>query len=350
MEKLPYFHQLNQCYWIDFSVYSIERFGEGHIHQTWLAKSDSDAWIIQHFNKCVFQDPCKIAQNHQLLINLLEFDKLNFQLPLPIPDLEGNTLCLINGEYFRVLPFVTGECFQAINDSSHGLLAARAFASLIDVASGLDVTLFQEVIPGFHDLTLRYRQFEDAVASTKIEIEGDLCKLIRFYQSKFELVTEYQRWIKVLPKRITHNDTKINNLIFHTDLSNIAAIIDLDTMMPGYVFNDFGDLVRTVTCTLDENSTAFEQISVDVDNYKAVYEGFLAGGSFMTEAERTSLHFGGEMMTYIMGLRFLTDHLNGNVYYHTRYEKQNFDRATNQMHLLIALINCGFRKDNLSIK
>ncbi|MCH7408042.1 aminoglycoside phosphotransferase family protein [Belliella sp. DSM 111904] len=350
MEQIPYFAELNQSYNIDLSQYNVKRFGAGHIHQTWLAESGIDSLIIQRFNKSVFQNPDLIAHNHQLLIDQLEIDKLDFEFPLPIPNCKGRTLCLVREAYFRVLPFVSGECFQSINNPTHAYLAAKAFASLIDVASGLDVKLFQEVIPGFHDLKLRYSQFEGATTSTNMEVDEELEKLINFYQSKYELVTEYENWVKVLPKRITHNDTKINNLIFQPDLSRIAAIIDLDTIMPGYVFNDFGDLVRTVACTLDENATDFDQIQVDVDKYKAIFDGFLAGSSFMTANERDSLHFGGEMMIYIMGLRFLTDYLNGNVYYQTRYDKQNFDRATNQMQLLKALISCGFRKDNLSIK
>ncbi|MFN3800045.1 phosphotransferase enzyme family protein [Belliella pelovolcani] len=345
MKDLHFVQKLNDLYPLDLSTTNVSLFGAGHIHQTWLAITDSSSYIIQKFNSKVFQNPGLIAHNHQLLIDHLAFDELDFDFPLPIPNRKGRTLCLLDGEYYRILPFVPGICLQEIQAPEQAYLAAKAFSSLIATASSLDVNLFQEVIPDFHDLSMRYHQFEIALKKTSLSLHGELEKIVVFYQSQHDLVNQYQSWTKLLPKRITHNDTKINNLIFSADLTKVEAIIDLDTMMPGYVFNDFGDLVRTVACNLDENSVDFDSLKVIVDKYQALYEGFLEGSrDTLTKDEIASLHFGGEMMIYIMGLRFVTDYLNGNIYYQIKYENQNYDRAKNQMYLLKSLQQIGFNK------
>jgi len=142
-----------------------------------------------------------------------------------------------------------------------------------------------------------------------------------------------------LPLRATHNDTKINNLIFSEDLKKVNAVIDLDTIMAGFVFYDFGDLARTVACTRDESSLDWGNIKIDLVKYEGLLEGFysvLAGN--ITDEELGSLPFGAEMMTLIMGLRFLTDHLNGNIYYQVEYPEQNLHRAKNQAELLTAFM------------
>ncbi len=340
--------KLSESHNFDLSTYQIERFGGGHIHQTWLANGETQSFIIQQFNKNIFTSPGLIAHNHQLLIDHLDLEAFDFILPLPIPNIKGETLCQVGEEYFRVLPFVEGQCSEDIERPKKAFLAARAFASLIQAGSQLEVSLFQEVIPGFHDLELRFKQFTEAKKNSKLKIEGELEAICEFYVSQSSLVKEYQMWISILPKRITHNDTKINNLIYSRDFSKVKAIIDLDTMMPGYIFNDFGDLVRTVACTLNENAIDYNNIKINVDKYQALYEGFIEGGKdTFTKEEIASLHFGGEMMIYIMGLRFLTDYLNGNIYYQIKYEKQNYDRTKNQMYLLKALQKLGYKK-NLS--
>ncbi|SNS31656.1 Phosphotransferase enzyme family protein [Belliella buryatensis] len=345
MIEQSYISRLSTLYNLDFSTFNISLFGAGHIHQTWLANRETQSYIIQKFNKNVFKNPGLIAHNHQLLIDHLDFEALDFDFPLPIPNVKGRTLCLVGDEYFRVLPFIEGVCLQEIEQPKQAFLAASAFASLIQVAVPLDVNLFQEVIPGFHDLELRFSQFIEAREYTRLKISGELAAICEFYLQQSGIVKEYQMWISLLPKRITHNDTKINNLIFSADLTKVEAIIDLDTMMPGYAFNDFGDLVRTVSCNLDENSLDFDSLKVNVDKYQALYEGFLEGSrDTLTKDEIASLHFGGGMMIYIMGLRFLTDYLNGNIYYQIKYENQNYDRAKNQMYLLKSLQQLGFNK------
>jgi hypothetical protein len=178
------------------------------------------------------------------------------------------------------------------------------------------------------------------VQSTNRALDTQTDELIHFYQEQRDLVDTYNAYAQVLPKRVTHNDTKINNLIYDKDLTRVNAVIDLDTIMAGFVFYDFGDLVRTVVCTEDEASQNWNNIHVDLEKYASLVDGFFEPlmGSLSIE-ELDSLPFGGEMMTCIMGLRFLTDYLNGNIYYHITYENQDLHRAMNQRMLLQSLRN-----------
>jgi Ser/Thr protein kinase RdoA (MazF antagonist) len=180
----------------------------------------------------------------------------------------------------------------------------------------------------------------EAIRNTKREITGELLELVDFYLGQKNLVDEYISWRNKLPLRLTHNDTKINNLIFSEDFTKVNAVIDLDTVMAGFIFYDFGDLVRTVACTEGESSQNWQNIQVDSAKYEALLRGFQDGGKgFFTDEEIKSLLYGGKMMTCIMGFRFLADYLNGNIYYTIHYEEQNFHRAKNQMNLLKALVN-----------
>jgi Ser/Thr protein kinase RdoA (MazF antagonist) len=163
--------------------------------------------------------------------------------------------------------------------------------------------------------------------------------MITYYEARRELLEKYIDYRSRLPLRTTHNDTKINNLIFSDNLSQVNAVIDLDTIMAGFVFYDFGDLARTVACTKDESSLDWDEIRIDTAKYEGLLEGFysvLAGK--ISNEELESLPFGAEMMTLIMGLRFLTDHLNGNIYYQVEYKEQNLHRSKNQAALLTAFM------------
>jgi hypothetical protein len=229
-----------------------------------------------------------------------------------------------------------------VENPDQAYLASKAFAQFIKAGIHIDPNQFQEVIPGFNDLELRYNQLLDSIQKTQRVIEGELKELVDFYLDQKPLVKEYLYWKNKLPLRLTHNDTKINNLIFSDDLDKVNAVIDLDTLMAGYVYYDFGDLVRTVSCTEEENSTAWREIGVDKFKYEALLNGFLEiGNGVFSKGEIDSLSFGGPMMTCIMGLRFLADYLLGNIYYTIHYPEQNFDRAKNHMFLLKALKKLG---------
>ncbi|MCH6200508.1 aminoglycoside phosphotransferase family protein [Aquiflexum sp. LQ15W] len=338
MSPFSWLPALNTQYGLEIHPSLIRPFGDGHIHQTFLIESGEEKLILQRFNNLVFKYPERISHNQSLLIEQIDSEDLPYILPLPIPNLAGELFTLIEGTYFRISPFVAGRCVNEIENPHQAYLAAKAFAQFIKAGIHIPAKEFQEAIPGFHDLELRYNQLLEALKNTKRDIVGDLKELVEFYLAQKDLVDQYLRWKEKLPLRLTHSDTKINNLIFAEDFSKVNAVIDLDTLMAGYVYYDFGDLVRTVACTEGESSKDWEKIRVDFTKYEALLVGFLeVGKGAFTEDEIYSLPFGGLMMTCIMGFRFLADYLNGNIYYTIHYEEQNLHRAKNQMCLLKGL-------------
>lgn len=338
MPQYSFLSTINQAYGKQWTDAHIKVFGNGYIHQTFLITENQEKYILQVFNKNVFKNPEIIVDNHQILLDKFPFESLPYELPLPLKNLAGDLMTSFGEQVFRIQPYVKGICLEDIKSPEQAFLAAKAFAQFSLAAKNLDVADFKAVIPGFLDLEWRYQQFTEALDQREGKHGAELKELVDFYFNQNYLVAEYRYWNKRLPIRLTHNDCKINNLIFSEDQKKVVAVIDLDTIMPGYVFYDFGDLVRTVACTEGENSTQWDQINVDKSKHEALYQGYTsAGESYLTQEELNSLHYGGKMMTYISGLRFLTDYLKGNVYFPVQYPEQNLDRARNQMMLLKAL-------------
>jgi Ser/Thr protein kinase RdoA (MazF antagonist) len=286
----------------------------------------------------VFKFPARISGNLNILSEHLVQKELPFALPLPLKNRDGNFFTGRDHQLFRLYPFVEGVTKDAVELPQEAGLAAEAFGIFIRTFLDAPTEDLEETIPDFHNLTFRYQQLQDSLHATKIPIDTELQALIVFYTNQTGLLDQYRDYKERLPMRVTHNDTKINNLIFEEDLSKVNALIDLDTIMPGFIFYDFGDLVRTVACSEDESSQNWDRIQVDLEKYRGLITGFCNPlKPTVSDEELLSLPFGGEMMTYIMGLRFLTDYLNGNIYYHINYPQQNLHRAKNQFYLLSSL-------------
>ncbi|HLT06323.1 MAG TPA: aminoglycoside phosphotransferase family protein [Cyclobacteriaceae bacterium] len=315
-----------------------EKFGSGHIHSTYLVSAGEKKYILQAFNKHVFRYPERISANHQLLSQHFDAKDLPFVLPFPIKNTQGEFFTQDEEGLYRLFPFVEGVTKDAVEQPQQARLAAEAFAIFNKTFLEVPVNELQESIPDFHNLLLRYQQLQDSFENTQLILEPEVELLLDFYLDQTDLLSQYQHYQQTLPLRVTHSDTKINNLIFSHEMTKVNALIDLDTIMPGYIFYDFGDLARTVACTEDESSQNWGRIKLDMDKYAALLKGFCEPlFPYTSKDELYSLPFGGEMMTYIMGLRFLADYLNGNIYYTIHYPEQNLHRAKNQRELLIAL-------------
>lgn len=330
---------LKAAYTLDADDLVANRFGSGHIHKTYKVDSSTQSYILQEFNDAVFKHPERISNNLGYLLNNFDPADLHFVLPLPIPNKQGELFTELDGGLYRLFPFVNGITRDDIDHKEQASKAAEAFAYFVKVFSNTDSSKLQDTIQDFHHLEWRYSQFDEALKNPAIEINDETREMIAYYELRKDLLEQYGIYRKQLPLRATHNDTKINNLIFSEDLKKVNAVIDLDTIMAGFVFYDFGDLARTVACTRDESSLDWGNINIDLVKYEGLLEGFysvLAGN--ITDEELGSLPFGAEMMTLIMGLRFLTDHLNGNIYYQVEYPEQNLHRAKNQAELLTAFM------------
>lgn len=314
-----------------------EKFGAGLIHQTFLIEFGKRKFILQGFNSHVFKFPERINGNLTLLSRLGDWTQLPFQLPLPVLNRQGSGIVVFQGSLYRLFDFVEGKTLQQINDPNQAILAAAAYALFSRWADSFPLDQFAQTIPNFHRLDIRFDRLEE-VAKLVQNLSAAETQILDFYLAQKQLVGTYLTTIHEIPQRITHNDTKINNLIFSHDLSKVVAVIDLDTIMPGYLLYDFGDLVRTVASAAEEMSQDWISQKLLVSTFEKLLTGYWAGaGDWMGQKEAKSLLIGGEVMTCLMGIRFFTDHLEGNVYYQVAYPEQNFHRAKNQMILLQSL-------------
>jgi len=316
---------------LDEKELKIILFGEGLIHETFLIESPKQRWILQGFNEAVFNFPDRIDHNLGMLYQQAKQKKLKFQLPLPLLNNSQSGLTEIEGKKYRLFNFVPGKTLQQISDSNQGYIASQAYGEFAEWAKDIPAEEMQETIPNFHRLDLRYEKLKQ-VSEGKTNLSEEETGILNFYLSQKPLVDWYFSQLDHLPLRVTHNDTKINNLIFSEKLDKVEALIDLDTLMGGYLMYDFGDLVRTVACSHPETSTDWENLSLIPEIFDQLLSGYWNGiKDFATEQEKRSILLGGEIMTLIMGLRFFTDHLQGNIYYRVTYPEQNFHRAKNQM-------------------
>ncbi len=322
---------LNQYSFLEGKKYQYNPFGSGLIHGTYLVESPDSKFILQEFNNSVFKYPERIAHNHFIMGEKGDVSKLPFALPLPRLNNSGDSLTNFEGKLFRLFDFVKGVTLQEIQNSNQAYLASKAYGTFAFWGKEIQADEMQESIPKFHRLEWRFENLEKAASEAK-SIEKEEKEILDFYLSQKTLVESYKEFLVSCPQRITHNDTKINNLIFEESLEKVAAIIDLDTLMGGLLLYDFGDLVRTVACGEQETSLNWDNLAVRPAIFEKLLTGYWEGIRDMaTKEEAKSLLIAGEVMTCIMGLRFFTDHLQGNIYYRVQYPEQNLHRAKNQM-------------------
>lgn len=322
---------LNQYDFLKDTEFSYKTFGSGLIHGTFLIETSGSKFILQEFNNSVFWYPERIAHNHWVLGDKGNVSELPFALPLPRLNDSGDSLTKFDNKLFRLFDFVKGETLQEIQKPMQAYVAAKAYGIFASWAKEIDAHQMQDSIPRFHQLDWRFANLEKAAKESKL-LSQEEQEVLHFYLNQKPLVQKYLEFQDSCPLRITHNDTKINNLIFSENLEEVAAVIDLDTLMGGLLLYDFGDLVRTVACSEVETSQNWNNLNLRPAIFEELLKGYWEGiSSIATKEEAKSLLIAGEVMTCIMGLRFLTDHLQGNVYYKVQYPEQNFHRAKNQM-------------------
>lgn len=336
---------VNSSFWHTYynlsPMVSLVPIGSGHIHRTYKLQTASEAFVAQQLNTSVFKSPDLIVRNLKEAKRFIHKHDPEYLFVTPIPNVRGEWITLDeDGNHWRLFPFLKGtRTIDIVENPTQAYQAAKAFGQLTRQLHGCDVSLFQETIPRFHHLTYRFQQFNDAlqIASTDRLKQSEFA--IRQAKEFSILISVYEKSIASgLPLRITHNDTKINNVLFDSSLTQVSAPIDLDTLMPGYFFYDLGDMVRTYTSPVSEEEKDLTKIGFRQEFHRAVMDGYLSEMErLLTPAEKTLIPFAGKMMTYIMALRFLTDFLQGDTYYHTTYPGQNLIRATNQLHFLHCL-------------
>lgn len=317
----------------------VQPYGSGHIHKTYKVVQAGEEFILQRINHLVFNRPPQIITN---IIQAADYLAKHFPdyLFLSILKAKDGSLLVYDEEQYpwRLLPYITNTyAVNEVTTAAQAFEAARGFAQLTRSLEGIDLHLFSPTLDRFHDLSWRYEQFQSALARAaderieKAKAAVDACVHFSF------LVHQYQQLIQSgnLTLRITHNDTKINNILFDQSTHKTACVIDLDTLMPGYFIYDLGDMVRSFVSPVSEEETEHSKIIFRQEIYEALISGYLSEmKNVLSEREQATIPFAGKMMTFIMALRFLTDYLNEDVYYGTTYPGQNLNRARNQLNLL----------------
>lgn len=325
---------------------SYEELASGHINDTYLIKTKKKPFfVLQRINHGVFKDVPGLIENKVAVSRhiqeklkdlskkkrkrrVLAFSKTNTGASY-YKDEEGN--------YWNLMYFIDDSLtFETVNNEEIAYEGGRLMGQFLTLTSDFDVSKLIEVIPRFHDMSFRYMQFEEAL---KVASEERLNKA----KEQIQLVEDYKEEMHIIQglkesgairTRVTHNDTKISNILFSTKNKGLC-VIDTDTVMPGIIHYDFGDAIRTICNTAAEDETNLDLVEFNVNYYKAYTEGFLKKmGPFLSPLELKYLPLGAKTMIFIMALRFLTDYLNGDVYYKTKYPEHNFDRAKNQFKLI----------------
>lgn len=315
-------------------------FGSGLINHTFLISTDKNQFILQKINKNVFKQPEIIADNLRMAGEYLAEKHPDYLFIQPLQTIDKHDFVIEEGEYWRIMPFVANSySINEVATETQAYEAAKAFGRLTRNLHGLPMEAFGASIPGFHHLSWRVEQFEEAIANATNERKAIAAEWIDKFSNRKDILQTYEQLVASpdCPLRLLHHDTKINNVLFDKSTHKAVAVCDLDTLMPGRIISDIGDMHRTYLCSLSEESTDFESINVRKPFYEAIIEGYLSElDAILTTTEKTHLHFGGVFMLYMQGIRFLADFLNNDVYYPTKHPLHNLHRAINQGRLLEA--------------
>lgn len=322
----------------------------GHINETYIATYNQGGspvrYVHQRLNTDVFKNPDAVMDN---ILRVTQHQKLELQKSgatdisrrslSVVPDINGSPLYRTDdGACWRTLVFVEGvRSFESVTDPKHAYQAGKAFGEFQRQVSTLNGPRLADTIPYFHHSRRRF----DAMTAAENADPCDRAKTCRpeieFAQKREKLVDIILKGIAKgqIPERITHNDTKFNNVMLDNKTGEAMCVVDLDTVMPGSVLYDFGDMVRTTTSPTMEDELDLSKIQMRMPLFKQLCRGYLeAAAPMLTKHERALIAACGKIMTLTIGLRFLTDHLNGDTYFRVHRPNHNLDRARTQFRLV----------------
>ena len=317
---------------------TIEPIHQGLINHTWKIGINGHAIILQNINSLVFKRPEDIALNIVEISLYLNKTNPEYFFVSPVKTFDGYELVHKNEYgYFRAFPFVKGSrTIDVVQTPAQAYEAARQFGKFSAVLKQFDCRKLKTTIPDFHDLSLRFAQFEEALGLGNTERIKEATGLVKELKDCSHIVNTYEK-IKGnsdFRLRVTHHDTKISNVLFDKNDKGIC-VIDLDTVMPGYFISDVGDMIRTYLCPVSEEEQDFSKIEIRKEFYDAIVSGYLNEmKDELTSTEKSYFFYAGTFMIYMQALRFLTDYLNDDRYYGEKYPNHNLVRASNQAELL----------------
>ncbi len=357
MSKVPDIAAVAHQFQIDGQFFGAKPFGSGHINDSYCATfhqaGEPVRYMLQRINQSIFKNPVALMENIQRVTSHLAA-KVSGE-----PDCNRRVLTLIaardekvwhldaDGNYWRAYRFIEkARTYDSVESTKQAFQAARAFGRFQRLLVDLPSPRLHDTIADFHHTPRRFAALEQAVAL-------DVAR--RAIKAKPEIDFAFARKSIAgvlldanLPERITHNDTKLNNVMFDDVTGEGICVVDLDTVMPGLALYDFGDLVRTTTSSAREDERDLSKVTMQFSMFEALVRGYLnSADSFLTKAERQHLVFSGKLITFEQGIRFLTDYLAGDPYYKVHRDEHNLDRCRMQFTLLESIEQQEERMDQL---
>jgi len=317
-------------------------FGNGHINDTYLVDivGKKEKYILQKINTNVFPDPDGIVLTHRRLQELIFAGERPYSIARIYPNLNGEYLTRDEtGGCWRMTAYIDGSfTIDTVETEWQAFETGAAFGWFAKTCSVLNPADFREAIKNFHNLSFRLGQLHQAIADDSAKRLRSIPEIIAFYKERENRMQQIQNLVDQgkIPTRIVHNDTKINNLLFVENKAKV--IIDLDTVGPGILYYDYGDALRTSACTTREDEQDLTKVDFNLVAFEQFSKAYLQQlGSILTKEEKENFHLAPVLLTYIMGIRFLADYLNGDTYYKTAYPEHNLVRSKVQMQLIKAI-------------
>lgn len=324
-------------------------FGGGHVNDTFQLTFDQGGvrlhYVLQRINRNVFRKPEQVMENmdrvtRHLLAKIhaekVETRKRTIRLLRTF----ANQPCVTDerGDVWRAYIFVeNARAYDVLETPEQAFKVAQAFGEFQCNLVDLPGPRLHETIPDFHNTPKRLEALRQAIRRDPVGRERRVRREIDFIMKRAD---ETERLLRLqaegaIPERITHNDTKVNNILIDDLTGDGICVIDLDTVMPGLSLYDFGDMVRAGTSPAEEDEVDLAKVGMRFEMYEALYRGFLSSaGSFLTEAERENLPFSGKLITFEIAIRFLTDYLEGDVYFKVKRPEHNLERCRNQLRMV----------------
>ncbi len=324
----------------------IKPLGNGLINDTYIVKTaepEAPAYVLQRINHNIFTDVEGLQNNIVAVTRHLRkkleeagATDIDRRVLTFIPLKDSDKTYFFDGEnYWRISRFIPDAFTFDTVDAHYSRMAGEAFgnfqAELVDIPDTL-----VETIPDFHNMEFRLTQLNDAIKADAAGHLKEVQPIVDDLLRRSHDMTQAERLYRegLLPKRVCHCDTKVNNMMFDAD-GNVLCVIDLDTVMPSFIFSDYGDFLRTAANTEAEDSPELDKVQFRMNIFKAFTEGYLkSAAGFLTETEIAMLPYAAALFPYMQAVRFLTDYINGDTYYKTAYSEHNLVRTRNQVRLL----------------
>lgn len=355
--------QIANLFEIEGQAIQVRPLGNGLINDTYLVETDSeDQYVLQRINTYVFPDVDLVMNNIASVTNhirkRLDSDgvtDLKHRVLQFMPSRANSSLLYVENEgtYWRLMVYVDHTLTKQEVNTENAYAAGVAFGHFQALLADLPETL-GETIPDFHNMEFRLQQLREICQKNPVHRlhEPAVQELLRDIEVRAEEMTAAERLYRagLLPKRVCHCDTKVNNMLFSQDGKDVLCIIDLDTVMPSFIFSDYGDFLRTAANPVAEDEPNFSLIAFRQDIYEAFTQGYLSqADSFLSAIEKSMLPFAVRLFPFMQSVRFLWDYLCGDHYWKVKYTTHNLVRAQNQMHYLKCIEDYQFQQQALTV-